>query len=251
MRILIVDDEPLARARLRALLDECQSAAGSPWTVAEAADAVRAMDALVHQPWDVVLLDIHMPGLDGLSLVQRVRQQHLSCAIVFVTADDQHAVTAFELEAVDYLTKPVRKERLARALDRVRQQAVLASPPLAQTLPPDGLLIHERGGMVRIPLTDIVYLKAELKYVTVRTPAKTHLYDGSLQELAQAHPARWLRVHRNALVARHRIRALEKASIHHHDGDVWQVRLEGVDEPLAVSRRQLAAVREALQQGAC
>lgn len=251
MRILIVDDEPLARARLRILLDECQAAAGGSWTVAEAADAVCAMDALQRQHWDVVLLDIHMPGLDGLSLARHWRDQQTSVAIVFITADDQHAVAAFDIEAVDYLTKPVRKERLARALSRVRVSPGPDSSLELSAALPEGLLIHERGTTVHVPLADILYLKAELKYVTVRTPDKTYLYDGSLHELDQAHPGRWLRIHRNALVARHRIRALEKVPLAYDDGDIWQVRLEGVDEALAVSRRQLAVVRETLQQGAC
>jgi two-component system response regulator AlgR len=110
------------------------------------------------------------------------------------------------------------------------------------------LLIHDRGRTERVPLTDIVYLRAELKYVTVRTRERTLIYDGSLAEFEERHGAHWLRIHRNALVARHAIRSLEK----HHDvdeGDGWAVCLRGVDEALAVSRRQLAAVKEALGKG--
>ena len=112
----------------------------------------------------------------------------------------------------------------------------------------EALTIHERGGLVRVPLADILYLKAECKYLTVRTAAQTYLYEGSLNELEQAHPGRWLRIHRNALVARHRVRALEKAGAHsgHDEAEGWLLRLEGVPEALAVSRRQLPLVRELL-----
>jgi two-component system, LytTR family, response regulator AlgR len=271
-RVLIVDDEPLARERLRALLADSQAAAqtapgvAGPWTLGEAANAVQAMEQMVHQSWDVVLLDIHMPGMDGLRLAERIRALPRPPAVVFVTAHAEHALEAFELEAVDYLTKPVRLARLQQALDKAWRWCQLRPAEVASAAHNDAdfLLIHDRGRTERVPLDDIVYLKAELKYVTVRTPQRSHIYDGSLHELEQTHGARWLRIHRNALVARHRIRALEKGlergsvpaaapagtePLDDHDG--WWLRLNGVDERLAVSRRQLAAVRDALATGAC
>lgn len=264
MRILIVDDEPLARRRLRDLLSECHvpGHAGAGFDLAEAATAVQAMEQLQHRPWDVLLLDIHMPGTDGLGLAAHVRGLPAPPAVVFVTAHAEHALQAFDLSAVDYLTKPVRASRLQQALDKAARwmDRPHAEPPAQAAF----LLIHDRGRTERVPLDDIVYLKAELKYVTVRTPQRSHIYDGSLHELEQAHGARWLRVHRNSLVAKHRVRALEKgqevatgtapdgtgdAELDGHDG--WWLRLEGVEERVAVSRRQLAAVREALAGGAC
>lgn len=239
MHILIVDDEALARSRLRMLLGDC----AEPHAVVEAADADAALAVLRNgQPVDAVLLDIHMPGMDGLALAQALRGLPQPPAIVFVTAHADHAVSAFELDAVDYLTKPVRLERLQQALAKVqRARATPAPAPGAD----EALLIQDRGRTERVPLPEVLYLKAELKYVTVRTALRSYILDGSLAELEARHAALFLRVHRNALVARRAIRALEK----HYDaeeGEGWAVRLHGLAEPLAVSRRQVAAVREVL-----
>lgn len=242
LRVVLVDDEPLARARLRTLLGDCPSP--QPLVVGEAGDAVEAMAVLARHACDVLLLDIHMPGADGVQLAQTVKTLPEPPAVVFVTAHAEHAVQAFELDAVDYLTKPVRLERLMTALKKAEHKV-----SINKATEPDFLsnfvLIHDRGRTERVPLADIVYLRAELKYVTVRTRDRSLIYDGSLAEFEERHGAHWLRIHRNALVARHAIRALEK----HHDpteGDGWAVRLSGVPEVLAVSRRQLTAVREAL-----
>lgn len=242
LRVLLVDDEPLARARLRTLLGDCP--APQPLVTGEAGDAVAAMAWLSRNACDVVLLDIHMPGADGMQLAQAIQSMPQPPAVVFVTAHAEHAVQAFELDAADYLTKPVRLERLLMSLKKAEQRISInkaTGPEKAENF----VLIHDRGRTERVPLADIVYLRAELKYVTVRTRQRTLIYDGSLAEFEERHGAHWLRIHRNALVARHAIRALEK----HHDpeeGDGWAVRLNGVDEALTVSRRQLAAVRDAL-----
>ncbi len=277
LRVLLVDDEALARARLRALLDELSLAeAGAPLEVGEAANAVQAMERLQHAAWDVLLLDIQMPGLNGLQLAERLRHWPSDWpappALVFVTAHTAHALAAFELQAIDYLTKPVRRERLQQALvkaARWRQAAGQAAagvavadvaaaaaavaggspPPAPAPAPlPEALTIHDRGGLVRVPLADILYVKAECKYLTVRTAAQSYLYEGALNELEQTHPERWLRIHRNALVARHRVRALEKAGAHsgYDEPEGWWLRLDAVPEALAVSRRQLPLVRELL-----
>lgn len=251
LRVLVVDDEALARSRLRALLAECaQPGPGGVVSVAEAATAQQALESLEREKVDVLLLDIHMPGMDGLALAAAVRRRTPAPAVIFVTAYAEHALQAFELEAVDYLTKPVRVERLRQALEKAaRWLQARPQDPSAGAF----LLIHDRGRTERVPLDDVIYLKAELKYVTVRTPERSWLYDGSLQELEQAHPQRLLRIHRNALVSRRSLRALERASEVQaqgdacaEDGDGWVLRLDGVDERLQVSRRQLPAVREAL-----
>ena len=241
MRMLLVDDEPLARSRLRTLLAE--SRLPGLEVVGEAGNAAQALELLQRLSCDSVLLDVHMPGADGLALAQVLRTLPQPPVVVFVTAYAEHAVSAFDVEAVDYLTKPVRLERLQLALQKVERAlaARLAPPEAVQEV----LVIQDRGRTERVPLVEVLYLKAELKYITVRTAARSYILDGSLSELEERHGVHFLRVHRNALVARRAVRALEK----HYDpeeGEGWAVRLNGVDESLAVSRRQLSAVREAL-----
>lgn len=246
LNVIIVDDEDLARQRLRTLLGDCREPAVR--VTGEAANAVSAMTLLQHHPCDVLLLDIRMPGTTGLQLAHAVQQLPNPPAVVFVTAHAEHALEAFEVEALDYLTKPVRLPRLQAALKKAELKAQQRKAPEPENTT-EFLLIHDRGRMERVPLADIAYLKAELKYLTVRTAERAYIYDGTLSEFEDRHAAHWLRIHRNALVARHAIRALEK----HVDpldpddkGDGWAVRLAGVPEHLVVSRRQLAAVREAL-----
>jgi two-component system response regulator AlgR len=242
LQVLVVDDEALARSRLRTLLGDCSAPAAS--VAGEAANATQAMELLRRQHFDAALVDIHMPGADGTALARALRDLPGAPAVIFVTAHPEHAVDAFELEAVDYLTKPVRAERLQAALQKVERlmQSAVRPPPEA---PSEALLIQDRGRSERVPVSEVIYFKAELKYVTVRTAARSYILDASLSELEDRHGGQFLRVHRNALVARRALRALEK----HDDpeeGEGWAVRLDGTDELLAVSRRQLGAVREAL-----
>jgi two-component system response regulator AlgR len=210
----------------------------------EAGNAAQAMELLQRLAFDAVLLDIHMPGADGLTLARALQSLPKPPAVVFVTAHAEHAVAAFELEALDYLTKPVRLDRLQVALQKV-ERAVQAQGAVQPAPAPEVLLIQDRGRTERVPLAEVLYFKAELKYITVRTASRSYILDASLSELEERHAGRFLRVHRNALVARREVRALEK----HYDaeeGEGWAVRLNGIDELLAVSRRQLSAVREAL-----
>lgn len=264
LRVLVVDDEALARLRLRTLLGDCTA---PPAVVAgEAVDAQQAMTALRHGQFDLLLLDIHMPGMDGMALARTLRElgsrdPKSQPAVVFVTAHTEHAVQAFDLEAADYLTKPVRLERLQQALAKVQQRQqllddaqnlLLKQEQLQQLIPqpvPDWaekvLIIHDRGRTERVPLSDVLYLKAELKYVTVRTAKRSYVLDGSLNELEALHADCFLRIHRNALIARRAVRAL----VRHHDpdeGEGWAVQLYGLDEVLMVSRRQVTAVRDAI-----
>lgn len=244
LSVLIVDDEALARSRLRRLLGDCSEPRAH--VTGEAGNATDAMAQLRRQRFDVALLDIHMPGADGLRLAQTLRTLPDAPLVVFVTAHAEHAVSAFDVEAVDYLTKPVRLERLQAALLKVLRLLPVRQVSTAGAAAADEvLIIQDRGRTERVPLAEVLYLKAELKYVTVRTAAKSYILDGALNDLEERHAGRFLRIHRNALVARHAVRALEK----HHDpeeGDGWAVRLNGLDELLAVSRRQLPAVREAI-----
>jgi two-component system, LytTR family, response regulator AlgR len=240
LKVLIVDDEALARARLRTLLADCREPAAL--VGAEAGHAAQAMEALQHGQFDLALIDIHMPGTNGLSLAASLRRLPHPPAVIFVTAHAEHALTAFELEAADYLTKPVRLPRLQAALSKVARLLALKAHPATTD---EFLSIQDRGRTERIPLAQVLYFKAELKYLTVRTTEKSHIMEGALGELEALYPSQFLRIHRNALVARHAVRALEK----HHDpeeGDGWALRLVGVTEPLSVSRRQLAAVKSLL-----
>lgn len=242
LNVLLVDDEALARSRLRTLLGACTS----PRAIlgGEAANAAQAMELLERHAFDAALLDINMPGTDGLALAQTLRSLPQPPALVFVTAHAEHAVTAFELEAIDYLTKPVRLERLQAALQKV-ERLVVAREGLQADFVKEFLIIQDRGRTERVPLAEVLYLKAELKYVTVRTVNHSYIVDDSLSELEQRYGSRFLRIHRNALVARHAVRALEK-HFDPEEGEGWAVRLNGVDEVLTVSRRQLPAARETI-----
>ena len=242
LRVLLVDDEALARARLRTLLADC-TAPGAD-VLAEAANAVQALAALQSGHFDLVLLDIHMPGADGMTLARSIATLPLAPSVVFVTAHAEHAVQAFEISAADYLTKPVRLERLQQALQKVERLNSVQNatePDLTE----ENLIIQDRGRTERIPIGEVVYLKAELKYITVRTAGHSYVLDGSLAELEDKYALQFMRIHRNALVSRRAVRALVK-HFDPEEGEGWAVRLNGVSELLAVSRRQLSAVREAI-----
>lgn len=259
LRVLLVDDEALARLRLRTLLGDCTTPRAT--VVGEAASAAQALEWLHstrasgtagERACDLVLLDIQMPGRDGTQLAEELRQLPQPPAVVFVTAHADHALKAFDLAAVDYLTKPVRRERLELALQRVSERlAAPAVTPSSAPLPDPVLVVSERGRVVRVPLSDVLYLKAELKYVTLRTASHSHVLDDALSDLEQRLGPRFLRVHRNALVARSAISALERRpsaddAADGPPGDCWAVQVAPVGEWLAVSRRQISAVREAL-----
>ena len=256
LRVLLVDDEELARLRLRGLVHDCVEPAAS--VVGEAANAAQALAWLETQVCDVLLLDVQMPGRDGTQLAAELRLRPDAPAIVFVTAHAEHALRAFDLDAVDYLTKPVRRERLQAALQRVAQrlaQRLAAAPasPAAGLADAPVIVVSDRGRVVRVPLAEVLYLKAELKYVTLRTVAHTFVLDEALSDLELRLGNRFLRVHRNALVAREAVRALERRVVpgerDEETGEGWAVCIAPVDEWLAVSRRQVAAVREALTAG--
>jgi two-component system response regulator AlgR len=251
LRVLVVDDEELARLRLRSLVAECGDPAAV--VVGEAANTAQALVWLATRNCDLLLLDVQMPGRDGTQLAAELRTRSPAPAVVFVTAHPEHALQAFDLEAVDYLTKPVKRERLQAALRRVAQR--LGSPVKpggAVKVEEEGpvIVVSDRGRVIRVPVSDVLYMKAELKYVTLRTAEHTHVLDDSLAELADRLGDRFLRVHRNALVAKRAVRALERRAIAGENADdgmeAWGVCIAPVNEWLAVSRRQVAAVREAL-----
>ena len=247
INVLIVDDETLARQRLRTLLGDCTEPSVS--IAGEAASAQEATLLLQSMQFDAILLDIHMPKVDGLSFAQSLQHMPHPPSVIFITAHAEHAVEAFDLAAADYLTKPVRLERLQKALQKIEQknESIRRLEADQPDTPEEALIIQERGVTERVHLREVLYLKAELKYLTVRTAQKSYLLEGSLNELEALYPQYFLRIHRNALVARGEMRTLER----HMDpveGEVWAVRLSGLDEVLLVSRRQLAAVKEVISK---
>lgn len=243
LRILIVDDEAPARARLKDLLADC-SAELPLEIVGEAATARDAVNILATTPADVILLDIRMPEMDGIEFAQHLQKLPQPPAIVFTTAYDAYAIRAFEVHAIDYLLKPIRSARLKDALMRaqsVRTPAAAALRELSRGAPAF-LSAQERGRIHLIPIDDVIYLKAELKYVTVRTAEREYLIEDALARLEQDHGERFVRLHRNCLVARTAVRGFERGT---GEGEGhWVALLEGCDEKIAVSRRQQHIVRE-------
>jgi two-component system, LytTR family, response regulator AlgR len=243
LRIVIVDDEAPARSRLRELLADC--AARLPLSIEGEADSGRAALALLaERPADAVLLDIRMPEMDGIEVAQHLQKLDDPPAVIFTTAYDAYAISAFEVHALDYLLKPIRAARLIEALSRVNA----AQPPGAETLrelrtePRAFLSAPERGRIHLIPVGDVIYLKAELKYVTVRTAMREYLIEESLTRLEQEYAERFVRVHRNCIVAQAAIRGFERAAGETGEGH-WVVVLNGCGERIAVSRRQQHIVR--------
>jgi two-component system response regulator AlgR len=244
LRVLVVDDEAPARNRLRDLIADC--ALKMPLEVAgEAATGRQALALLPACEADVVLLDIRMPDMDGIEVAQHIQKLDEPPAVIFATAYDAYAIKAFEVHAIDYLLKPIRAGRLFDALARVRAQAPLR-PDVLREMKPDArshLSVNERGRIHLIPIADIAFLKAELKYVTVRTAQREFLIEESLAKLEQEFGERFVRVHRNCLVAKDAIRGFERAVDAAGEGH-WVVIVNDVAEKLAVSRRQQHIVRE-------
>ena len=253
-RVLIVDDEALARLRLRSLIDGMPEAGAS--IVGEASDAVEAMAWLQRGGVDALLLDIRMPGAHpaqaGLRLAAAIKALPQPPLVVFISAHTDHALAAFDLDAVDYLPKPVRRERLLAALQRVQQRLRPATEVPAAG---PALVVNDRGRVLRLPFAEVLYLKAEQKYVILRTAEHSHVLDESLSELHARLGEGFIRIHRNALVAKRAIRelALRDAADGNDDSDDtgpdgWAVRVAPLDDWLAVSRRQVAALRAALSE---
>jgi two-component system response regulator AlgR len=240
LRVVIVDDEAPARSRMRDLLADC--AAEVPLTVVgEAASGAAALELLSREAADVVLLDIRMPEMDGIEVAQHLQRLERPPAVVFATAYDAYAIRAFEVHAVDYLLKPIRVTRLKEALARATRPKPDALREISRA-PRTHLSAQERGRIHLIPVVDVIFLKAELKYVSVRTAAREYLIEESLTRLEQEFAERFVRVHRNCLVARAAVRGFERSE---EGGEThWEVLLHGVAERIAVSRRQQHVVRE-------
>ncbi|HEY3785719.1 MAG TPA: LytTR family DNA-binding domain-containing protein [Steroidobacteraceae bacterium] len=237
MRVLIVDDEALARERLASLLGELEGIE----IAGEAMTGEQALQQTIELMPDVVLLDVRMPGMDGLEAARHMNVLNEPPAVIFTTAFDEYAVTAFEAQAVGYLLKPIRKEKLAAALaqagrlTRPQLQKLSANTPQRRT----HIAARHREGLRLIPIEDILYFLAEQKYTTVRHLKGEDLIEDSLRALEEELGSSFVRVHRNALVS---VRHLERID-RNADGQYY-VRLQGCEAPLQVSRRMASELRE-------
>lgn len=255
LKLLIADDEAPARNRLRELLSEISDIT----IVAEAKNGKEALSLFNdHQP-DIVLLDIRMPGMDGVEAAQHLQIMTKPPAVIFTTAFDSYAMQAFDLNAIDYVLKPVRLERLQAAIQKAR--ALLPSQ-LDALIPLNPQRTHisivERGRILLIAIEDVIYLRAELKYITVRTAEKEYLLEESLNNLEQEFGHIFIRLHRNCLVAKASILGYEKRhQAHETDYDAecnsdtehksaekhWVALLKNIPETITVSRRQQHLIR--------
>jgi two-component system response regulator AlgR len=246
MKILIVDDEAPARDRLRQLLEESDDHV----VVGDASNGHEALKMAVECDPDVVLLDIRMPGLDGLETAHHFNSLEKPPAVVFTTAYDEYAVDAFDAQAVGYILKPVRRERLAKALDRAKKLSAATIAAVAESSGFENQRQHicarVHGELRLIPVKDIRYFQADQKYTRVCFVGGEHLIDDSIKQLEEEFADKFVRVHRSALVAVACIQALEKTG----DGQV-SVYIRGDDESdgdrLTISRRHLAEVRRRLK----
>jgi two-component system response regulator AlgR len=243
VRILVVDDEAPARARLTSLVTDLEGheAAG------EAASGEEALELAQQLKPDLVLMDIRMPGMGGLEAARHLSVLREPPAVIFVTAYDAFAIDAFEAQAVGYLMKPVRRERLARALRHAarptRPQLAALSAAGNETRPRDRIAARLGDKLHLIPVGKIYYFQADQKYVTVRHEGGTDLIDEALKDLADEFRDNFVRIHRNALVSLRHIETLARDD----EGRLF-VRLRDVEEPLAVSRRHAAEARRRIQQ---
>ena len=236
MKILIVDDEPLARTRLRDLLEEMNDYT----IVGEAANGREALQqAQTLQP-DIILMDIRMPVMSGLEAARHLTTFRPQPTVIFTTAYGDHALEAFEADAIDYLLKPIRRARLQQALNKAPSPQPQLPPAVAEDdSARSHICAHQRGGLILIPVDEVYYFRADSKYVVVRHAKGEVLIDEPLKTLEEEFRHRFIRIHRNALVATARIHRLDKTPEGHHT-----LQLRGIDEPLAISRRQLPAVRK-------
>ncbi|MEJ2419576.1 MAG: LytTR family DNA-binding domain-containing protein [Exilibacterium sp.] len=241
MDVLIVDDEPLARNRLSRMVEKLNGCR----VVAQADNAEEAVDAVRDHDPDVVLLDVHMPGEDGLSAAHKISELGDPPAIIFCTAFDKYALDAFDTEAVGYLLKPVKQEQLEAALVKAKKLNKVQLAVLSERRPPANQRSHisakTRRGVELIPLDDIRFFIADHKYVTVYHLGGETLIDDTLKELESEFADLFVRIHRNALVAVKHIEGMERAAQGH-----YQIRLRGVEEKPVVSRRHVAKLRELL-----
>jgi two-component system response regulator AlgR len=235
LRILIIDDEAPARERMARMLAELPNFE----VVGEAASGLQALQAIEELSPDILLLDISMPGMDGMTLARNLQKGGLQPAVIFCTAYQNQALEAFEAEALDYLVKPVRAERLAQALEKARR--FIGD---REDQAPHAYIKSTVGGKVLLtPVQRVICLLAEDKYTTVVHEKGRTVIDDSLTDLEARFENEFFRIHRNALISTRHLRGLERGD----DGCVVAV-LSGTDERPEVSRRNVAALRKLLAE---
>lgn len=244
MKILIVDDEAPARTRLRALV----SGLGSHEVVGEAGNGIDAVKACRSLGPDVVLMDIRMPGQDGIAAASQIADLDTPPAIVFVTAYDDQALRAFETQAVDYVVKPVRRERLGEALRRCRQVnraqlTALHESQVEEVGDENSILCRRRGAVVMIPVNTVRFFQADHKYITVNHAEGEDLIEDSLKRLEGIYPNRFIRIHRNALISREHLIGMEK-----DERGRQRAVIRDSDQRLEISRRHLSEVRQFIKE---
>jgi len=240
LNILIADDEAPARNRMCDLLTEIENVV----VVAEAKNGKEALDLALQTKPDLMLLDIRMPVMDGIEAAQHAQKLEPKPHIIFTTAFDAYAIKAFDLNAIDYLLKPIRLERLQTAINKahaLQPNQIAALKPLQKMR--SHLSIHERGRVLLVPIETIIYLRAELKYVTVRTAEREYLIEESLTNLEAEFGERFIRLHRNSLVAPQFIAGYEKR-LNQDNEQQWVAMLKDIPETVAISRRQQHLIRE-------
>lgn len=243
IRIVIADDEAPARKRLRELLGDIEQVC----VVGEARNGQEVLSLAEQTQAEVVLLDIRMPGMDGIEAALHLQKLNPPPAIIFTTAFDAYAVQAFDMNALDYLLKPIRLERLQTAIDKAKKlnaSQLDALKPLQHKR--SHFSVTERGRVLLVPLEDVVYLRAELKYITLRTHEREYLLDDSLTSIEQEFGEHFVRLHRNCLVAQQSIMGYERRQ--EPDGETHYVALlREVPETVVVSRRQQHVLKELLK----
>jgi two-component system, LytTR family, response regulator AlgR len=237
LKALVVDDELPARGRLVSILREL----GQVEVVGEAGTATEALQRIAELDPDLLFLDVRMPGMSGLELARHLASLDEPPAIIFTTAHDEHAMEAFEAEAVGYLLKPVRKEKLAAATERAQRLNARQLDSVADVAPRTHLSVRQREGIRLIRLEDVMSLVAEQKYTTVRHTGGEDLIEDSLRTLEVELGERFVRIHRSALVNRAFIEAVERDAEGRH-----LLRLRGVPEPMLISRRLVADIKTRL-----
>ena len=241
MNVLIVDDEQLARQRLRHML----SGMGEH-VIGEAATGEQALQQTQNSSPDVILLDIRMPGMDGLEAAGYINQMDNPPAIIFTTAYSDHALQAFETHAIDYLLKPIKRDRLANAISAAKrltraQIQRLRNDDIEEDMR-SRICVKSRGALELVPIEEIIYFKADQKYVTLKTDDHEYLIEESLIALEQEFASRFVRIHRNALVSESHIAGLSKNENGHQC-----IQLNDTDDALEISRRHLPAIRKKLK----